>query len=476
MKRVRGLAVVLVISALAGLAVAVEFPYTKGIVYPQGFMPTTLKRADFDGWYEKYKKSGFLADCNGGIRTTCKGENSDGGDGTTKVESIGWSMIIAAYMADKATFDGLYKFYNSKKQSHGMMAWKVSCTGVQDAGSASDGDLDVAFAMVVAAWQWGGTYKDEAKKVISTVKKLITQCSGTSVIVGGYSGSGAYGGCNETDISYYTPAFFREIAKFSGDNAWDKLADDTYKVLEANTNSSTGLVPDWHKYNGGASTGNHSGAYSYKFDACRVPWRIAIDYLWNGNEKAKTWCTKISSWANKVGPGNIKDGYSLDGSSIGSYHNLSFVGGFAVAAMCNSQEIADAFGKEMVKMGYDNGYWYHGILGVAYAMTMTGNLWKPELVEKQSGTTSVGQGRDGLSSANSLTITNRMNRELLIRGMSNITSMSLAAVDGRQVKQRNQITETNPSIDISSIKQGCYILTIQTGNQSEQKRQLVVIH
>jgi hypothetical protein len=56
------------------------------------------------------------------------------------------------------------------------------------------------------------------------------------------------------------------------------------------------------------------------------PGEIALDYLWNGNEKAKAWCTTISNWANKIGPKNIKDGYNLDRSVTGTNHNMSFVG------------------------------------------------------------------------------------------------------------------------------------------------------
>ena len=193
------------------------YKYPWIINYPYGFKPKTLTAEHFDKWYSSYKSSPLLQQCNGGIRTDAYSEEN----GVTKVESMGWAMIIAAYMADQATFDGLYKFYKSKRQGHGMMAWKVTCNGVNDGGSASDGDLDVAFAMVVASWQWGGSYKDEAVSLINTVKKLIVNCGGTTVIAGGMAGMGTYGGCNETDISYHTPAFFRCFAEVTGDNAWN---------------------------------------------------------------------------------------------------------------------------------------------------------------------------------------------------------------------------------------------------------------
>jgi endo-1,4-beta-D-glucanase Y len=433
---------------------AVTYPYTQAITYPYGFPSAKLTETDFQSWYSKYKSSQALASCNGGTRTTCVGENSDGGVDATKVESMGWATIIAAYMGDKTTYDGLMKFYNSKLSGHGMMGWKVTCGGVTDAGSASDGDLDVAFGALVAYWQWGGTYKDNATKIINTVEKLITNCNGTSVIVGGYSGSGgAYGGCSETDLSYYTPAFFREFAKFTGKTSWSKLADDTYYILEKTANQSTGLVPDWHTYNGAAYSGSRN-AQTYRYDACRVPWRIAIDYLWNGNEKALAWCKKISDWANKTGAANIKDGYNPNGTASGSSHNMSFVGGFAVSAMCNSQTIADAFASEMVKMGFDAGFWYHNILGTIYTMTMTGHMWNPTLLEK----TGV-QLKTVSETASPMVVTNQANRTLNISGIKNVTSVNLTSMNGQMVKQTEKITNGTAALDVSSVKRGCYLLS-----------------
>ncbi len=458
---------------LAGLVVALltgavqsqttKFPYPKKIKYPYGFMPKTLTSEHFDSWYKSYKSSQLLQQCNGGIRTDAYSEEN----GVTKVESMGWAMIIAAYMGDKTTFDGLYKFYKSKVQGHGMMAWKVTCGGINDGGSASDGDLDVAFAMVVASWQWGDSYKDEAVNVINTVKKLIVNCGGTSVIAGGMAGMGVYGGCNETDISYHTPAFFRCFAEVTKDNAWSKLADDTYTLLNNGANPTTGLIPDWQSLNGGQASGGRN--HSYGFDACRAPWRIALDYLWNGNEKAKAWCTKISSWAYGVGPANIKDGYSLDGRATGRYHNMSYVGGFAVAAMCNSQEVADAFGTEVARMRFDN-YWYHGFLGNCYMMTMIGNMWHVRDAES----TFVNKKYQNTAN-NSVTVKNLRNRKFELSGISNGSNINIINMQGQLAKSIIINGKQNCLIDLSTLENGCYILSIHEKNNKTGMRQIISV-
>ncbi|NLD94680.1 MAG: T9SS type A sorting domain-containing protein [Fibrobacter sp.] len=463
-----GLSIALVANIAQG---AVTYPYTDAIKYPFGFQSSKFTDATFQEWYTQYKSSKLIADCNGGKRTTCVGED---GEATTKVESMGWAAIIAAYMGDKTTYDGLIKFYKSKLQSHGMMDWKTGCNGDvdDDKGSASDGDLDVAFGAVVAAWQWGGSYVNDAKAIINTCKKLIVSCNGTSVLAAGMGsgGNSPYGGCSETDLSYYTPAFFREFAKFTGDNAWSKLADDTYYILEKTANQSTGLVPDWHTYNGQPYSGSRNGK-TYHYDACRVPWRMAIDYLWNGNERALAWCKKVTDWANKVGASNIKDGYSPDGNPTGSYNNQAFVGAFATAAMCNTQTISDAFADQMAKLKTNTGYWYHGFLGTIYTLTMTGHMWTPDLLAKQTGV----QLKTTSATASAMVVTNVSNRTLNISGMKNVSNIDLTSMNGQIVKQTENISNGTATMDVSSVKRGCYLLSIRGTDGKVSTTQVVLM-
>lgn len=367
---------VLICFSAAAIAVGQEanYPFPQNVQYPYGFMSTAVSSAKMQSWFDTWKAK-YPKPCNNAIMPTADAEN------IAKVEGVGWAMITAAYMGDKELFDGIHQFYKNKCTSRagGMMGWEVTCDGFEDEGSASDGDLDVGFSLIVASWQWGGDYLQEARAVIERCELLIKDCGGVSVLAAGYSGS-AWGGCNETDISYYTPAFFREFASVTGNAIWTKLADDTYTLLERAAHPTTGLVPDWQYADGtaGSETGRET---TYRYDACRTPWRIALDYLWNGNEQAKAWCTKITNWANGVGAGNIVDGYQLDGTpnQDATNHNMAFTGGLAVGSMCNSQEVANNFGEEIA--GMTDSYWYNEHLGNVYLLALTGNMWHKDIID-----------------------------------------------------------------------------------------------
>jgi endo-1,4-beta-D-glucanase Y len=269
-----------------------------------------------------------------------------------------------------------------------MMAWRVTCDDIDDPGSATDGDVDVALSLIVAHYQWGEDYLDEALDVIEVIKNsVLVTCDDLLALGPGFSlqagGDGRWGGCNLLDIMYHTPAFFRVFAEATGDTTWNTLADDTYVMLNASANEVTGLVPDWQSAGGmpGGDPPQPNRNPNYSYDACRVPWRIALDYLWNGNEEAKDWCKKVTNWADDIGAQNIVDGYTLDGEPLEGmrYHNNSFVGGFAVGAMCNSQTVADNFGTEMNSSTLRNDtYWFNLCTRAIYLFVMTGNFWKPE--------------------------------------------------------------------------------------------------
>jgi len=349
-----------------------RYPFPQNIDYPYGVRSSEIDSDHVRRWYDDWSQK-YLQACNDNLRPGVDPLS------TSLVEAQGFAMIAAAYMGDKPVLDRLYGYYQAKltQAGCGLMGWKNNCGGFEDQGSATDGDIDVASGLLVAHWQWPNDgYDEKARAVLSALKRVIVDCGGTLALHPGCSGGRPWGGCDETDASYYSPAFFRHFAELTGDDTWAKLADDTHVIRDAAAHPSTGLVPDWQSVGGRAGAGSRKGYYS--FDAIRVPFKHGLDYLWHGNERARAWCEKISSWAHGVGVGNIRDGYYLDGGVEGRNHNLATVGSLAVCAMANTQEIADAFVAESVRLRDD--FWYSGYLGNLYLLAISGNMWTPEIV------------------------------------------------------------------------------------------------
>jgi endo-1,4-beta-D-glucanase Y len=348
-------------------------PFPQNVDYPYGYQTSVITPSDIQTAYNRWK-SLYLRRCNGMYRV-CWEDTTE-----TRSEGMGYGMLLTAYFGEKGKFDSLFAFYKSKRTSQALnlMAWEVTCGGFIDHGSATDGDLDVAFALIVAYYQWEEDYLIEADSILSILKEHYFVTCGSDVYTmkpGGY-----FGGCNLTDISYYTPAYFEVFAYITGDEFWYDVADDAYTILYNGTRETTGLVPDWQSYDGVPGGDPYSGRdSSYRFDACRVPWRMALDYIWNGNVDAEDWCVEISNFANGIGASSIVDGYYLSGTPRGSNNNSSFVGGFAVGGMSHSQTMVDNFASRLLYLdgcGYDNQY-YNLSLRCLYMLVLTGNFWDP---------------------------------------------------------------------------------------------------
>jgi hypothetical protein len=145
-------------------------------------------------------------------------------------------------------------------------------------------------------------------------------------------------------------------------------------------NHSTGLFPDWTIAKGTAAV---NLSYDYTYNACQVPLKIGIDYLWNG--EGSKYLDNLSRWIIKKSNGSPKaivDGYKLDGTAIGSYNNASFVGPFCVAAMVSNkyQSWLNRIYEFLtnIETGGSQGY-YQDTLRLISLIVVSGNLpnlWK----------------------------------------------------------------------------------------------------
>jgi endo-1,4-beta-D-glucanase Y len=415
-------------------------PFPQNVTYPYGFKATNITSELVQNEYNRYKNL-FLVTCGDYSRPTS--------DITAKTyaESVGLTMLCVAYEGDKTLYDRLLNFYKSKRRAkaNNMMAYSVTCDSTLDQGSVTKADIDVAFSLIIAHKQWGETYLDDAKTIIGILKNsVITTCSGRVVLRIGYS-NGGLGGCDLTNISYYTPAFFRVFAQVTSDDVWTTLANDTYTLLQLAANSTTGLVPDWQSSGGTSAAAGYDSNYEY--EACRVPWRIALDYLWNGNAEAQKWCTKVSNWAHGIGASNIKDGYYLNGTVIGTTNNSSFVGGFAVGAMCNSQTVVDSFSARLNKL--NDAYWLNLNMRIVYLHVLTGNFWKPEDIS-----TSI-----PFVERNTLRLyPNPASNSITIEGVKNIERFDIIGISGNTLLSKKIHSTDKATLAIDQLSPGAYLL------------------
>lgn len=314
---------------------------------PQGYcyFPNRYAASDVRAAYDDWKATVVTSDGAGGFLRVKK-PDSGSVIGSTVSEGIGYGMLLAVYMDDAEVFDGLWKYVKLHFNGNGLMDWEIHPDGhVIGSGAATDGDEDMAWALIMAARKWGGqgtldaTYASEATDLINAMwEHEIDHSRGEMVKPGD-----TWGDTDITNISYFAPAYYRVFGKFVGkESDWNKAVDSSYRIIEASLtaergNANNGLVPAWCDSRGVPTAAYDGAPLHFQNDSTRTPFRVGQDYCYFGEPRAKAYMEKITSFYLSVGVSNIVDGYDLDGTphpehSDGTSLPASFVGPAAVGA------------------------------------------------------------------------------------------------------------------------------------------------
>ena len=319
-------------------------------------------------------------------------------------EGQGYGMIITALMAgyDKtaqATFDGLYRYYKAhpSKRDHNLMAWAQdnNCKDI-DGSSASDGDMDIAYSLLLANKQWGSAgavnYLQEATAMISSIMKQEINAKTLTPLLSNaveYDSKDYF----DTRTSDFMPANFKAFDAAMGDARWAKVVSSNYallKQMQERYSPDAGLVPDFIRNTNttpkpaGANylESKYDGYYNY--NACRVPWRVATDYLIYGDKRAKAMADRINTWVRGTtsdNPDNISAGYTLGGDDIKgrNFEALSFIAPFAVSAMVDAknQVWLNKVWDYLTKFTLDEFDYYDNSIKLLDMIILTGNYWPP---------------------------------------------------------------------------------------------------
>jgi len=343
----------------------------------QGFACTTIGTTSaqqlFTDWYGKWSAK-YYATC-GTDMARIKGCN---GDDNTCSEGMGYGMLLSVAAADQTAFDRLNKFrkalgaeFDKVYTSGGLMAWNSgnSCppsAGSGNANNAPDGDLDAAMALIQASKKWPtGTYKDDALALIDGIWANNVGTSGGKP----YLGAGTVNIKDKSYTSYWTVGYFQVFARFVADATkqqnWKGLAARGYEVLKAiqANPACNGEFPESFQIDGTLWGGDPC---DFGYDSCRVPWRLAADYVWFGSADSKTMLDSLRT--------NVVKGNPVTSAR---QQNSAFVGGLALSGVSADQATMNDFCKKWVDAktagnSFDDSPYFQNTLAVLYLLVAGG--------------------------------------------------------------------------------------------------------
>lgn len=236
----------------------------------------------------------------------------------TTSEGQSYTMLRAVWESDRPTFDKTWSWTKEQLQREDkLFSWKW---GLKDDGitygiletqggqnSASDGDSDIALALLMAASRWQDkTYLSDAKAIIPAIwEHEVITVQGAPYLVSNNLEKQS----NKPAIlnpSYFAPYAYRHFAKADQKHDWGSLIDSSYALIDRSVeenldkDASSKLVPDWIAMD--QSTGAIQAATfvsdnlttNYSYDAMRTAWRLALDDEWNNEPRAKQTLVKMS--------------------------------------------------------------------------------------------------------------------------------------------------------------------------------------
>lgn len=366
-----------------------------------GIRPTNHSQAElndavrdyYERWKDAYVEASNGTTPGGGYIVRMKGVGAGAEDAKTTSEAHGYGMIIFALMAGhdpkaKKYFDGMYNMFDRHRSAanEANMSWLVAKNEKKsgDSDSATDGDMDIAYSLILADRQWGSggaiDYLGQAKNTITNGVKKGDMGPNGRTDLGDWDDDPW-----NTRSSDWMPDHMRAFKKVTGDAYWSQAASTVYSLIgsiQKSYSPKTGLVPDFVIGSTPKPAPKNyldEGTVDFSWNACRFPWRIAMDYGLYGKSQAKDALTPVMSWiVAKTGnnPSKIKAGYRLNGDQQASYSDSAFTAPMVAGATI------DAKYQSFLNKGWDliegsEQDYYGDTLTLLSMLHISGNWWKP---------------------------------------------------------------------------------------------------
>jgi len=170
-------------------------------------------------------------------------------------EGQGYSMLLAVAFGDRETFSLLWQWTKKhlqvrKTDALSAWSWGELANGVTtapiDFNNATDGDICIAWALLLARERWNlPVYEDEGRRIVSSIQRyLLMEAFGETIILPGY-----YGFTRQDAVvvnpSYLVLPAFKVFARYSDQTLWERVHTESLTLLTENSFGRWQLPADW---------------------------------------------------------------------------------------------------------------------------------------------------------------------------------------------------------------------------------------
>jgi endoglucanase len=268
-------------------------------------------------------------------------------NGRVTSEAQSYALLQAAWLRDGDTFSRVLEWTNRNlKRSDGLYAWLWDPHNggrVVDANTATDGDTDIAFALIIAASVFNRPdYEADAQQLV----KAIRMHASLRVKSGFFPSAGNWAASERiVNLSYFAPYAYEYFERLDPDAGWRQAITIGYDLLTQAT--AGGQLPADFAVLDAEGTLKPLPRSStltrvFSFDAIRIPWRIELDCRLHGRPRACAEPLVDRLRQILARDGRLVTRYSNAGVAVANNESLSFYGALLPAFSRTQSEVAQS--------------------------------------------------------------------------------------------------------------------------------------
>jgi endo-1,4-beta-D-glucanase Y/4-amino-4-deoxy-L-arabinose transferase-like glycosyltransferase len=301
---------------------------------------------------------------NDKTRFIVQGRVIDPATGKSTSQAQADTMLRAVYAHDHFAFDSVWNWTKANLQvrGDGLLAsqWTPSTGGkgsVSVRDSMTEGDEDAALALLFASKLWNNpTYAQDAQAILNGIwqQETAQAAGGRYIVAGSWANAPGEDGAVEPIISLsaFAPYAYRIFSDADPSHPWGALVDSGYALLSQIRSSSDfggpiGLAPAVIKISANGTLlpagDTMAGGNAFSVSASRLPWRLAIDYLWFKDQRAKDGIDGLHFFKDQLegSSKSLAPGYSTSGTPISGQESVAFDAGIVPSLLVTNDPNLD---------------------------------------------------------------------------------------------------------------------------------------
>jgi len=273
-------------------------------------------------------------------------------DGRVSSEAQSYAMVRAVWMRDRDTFERVDRWTaRHLRREDGLHAWLWDPTAqrIVDANSATDGDVEIAFALAMASVVFERPeYATRARDIVLAIRTHASMPVGDGEW---FPSAGNWAGPERiVNLSYFYPYATPWFDRLDPEGGWSAVATRGYALVGAALAAGPVSLPaDFAVLRPDGRLAplppGHMLSAVFSYDSIRIPWRMDLACRLHGDKRA---CELAATLGGRLAALYARDGEFVTrydprkGVALNRESSLSFAGALLPAVQRAAPPIATA--------------------------------------------------------------------------------------------------------------------------------------